>query len=87
MLIKVDHGTFSSVGFTLTPPNVRETEKGRNGDSAWPIWGLAMRIMQAVCRLPGMADVRWDCIVTGNGGICRKIWWRNDGKGISLQSR
>jgi hypothetical protein len=25
-----------------------ETEKGRNGDSAWPLWGLAMRIMQAM---------------------------------------
>lgn len=26
----------------------RETEKGRNGDSAWPLWGIAMRLLQAV---------------------------------------
>lgn len=26
----------------------RETERGRNGDSAWPLWGLAMRIIQAM---------------------------------------
>ncbi|WWC87416.1 uncharacterized protein L201_002305 [Kwoniella dendrophila CBS 6074] len=25
-----------------------ETEKGRNGDSAWPLWGLAMRIIVAM---------------------------------------
>lgn len=25
-----------------------ETEKGRNGDSAWPLWGLAMRLIQGV---------------------------------------
>jgi hypothetical protein len=25
-----------------------ETEIGRNGDSAWPLWGLAMRLCQAV---------------------------------------
>lgn len=25
-----------------------ETDKGRNGDSAWTLWGLAMRIVQAV---------------------------------------
>lgn len=25
-----------------------ETEKGRNGDSAWPFWGLAMRLIQGV---------------------------------------
>ncbi len=27
---------------------VLETEKGRNGDSAWPLWGLAMRIAHAM---------------------------------------
>ena len=27
-----------------------ETDKGRNGDAAWPLWGLAMRIMQAVSQ-------------------------------------
>lgn len=26
----------------------RATEKGRNGDSAWPLWGMAMRLLQAV---------------------------------------
>jgi hypothetical protein len=26
----------------------RETEEGRNGDPAWPLWGLAMRIAQAM---------------------------------------
>ncbi|KAL1410582.1 hypothetical protein Q8F55_004595 [Vanrija albida] len=25
-----------------------ETEKGRNGDSAWPLWGLAMRLVTAM---------------------------------------
>nr|KIR83485.1 hypothetical protein I308_06147 [Cryptococcus tetragattii IND107] len=25
-----------------------ETEKGRNGDSAWPLWGLAMRLIQGM---------------------------------------
>ncbi|GFZ52287.1 hypothetical protein JCM24511_10060 [Saitozyma sp. JCM 24511] len=25
-----------------------ETERGRTGDSAWPLWGLAMRIIQAM---------------------------------------
>ncbi|WWC65511.1 uncharacterized protein I303_108129 [Kwoniella dejecticola CBS 10117] len=25
-----------------------ETEKGRNGDSAWPLWGMAMRLSQAM---------------------------------------
>ncbi|WWC94364.1 hypothetical protein V866_001206 [Kwoniella sp. B9012] len=25
-----------------------ETEKGRNGDSAWPLWGMAMRLAQAM---------------------------------------
>lgn len=25
-----------------------ETERGRNGDNAWPLWGLAMRIIQAM---------------------------------------
>jgi hypothetical protein len=25
-----------------------ETEKGRNGDNAWPLWGLAMRLVTAV---------------------------------------
>ncbi|UOH84813.1 hypothetical protein LQV05_001627 [Cryptococcus neoformans] len=25
-----------------------ETEKGRNGDSAWPFWGLAMRLIQGM---------------------------------------
>ncbi|WVR05530.1 hypothetical protein IAU60_002548 [Kwoniella sp. DSM 27419] len=27
---------------------VLETEKGRNGDSAWPLWGLATRLIQAM---------------------------------------
>ncbi|KAK6909911.1 hypothetical protein L486_00437 [Kwoniella mangroviensis CBS 10435] len=25
-----------------------ETERGRNGDSAWPLWGMAMRLLQAM---------------------------------------
>ena len=25
-----------------------QTDRGRDGDSAWPLWGLAMRIAQAV---------------------------------------
>jgi hypothetical protein len=25
-----------------------ETEKGRNGDNAWPLWGLAMRLVTAM---------------------------------------
>ncbi|WWC87429.1 uncharacterized protein L201_002318 [Kwoniella dendrophila CBS 6074] len=29
-----------------------ETDKGRNGDSAWTLWGLAMRIIQAKWNLP-----------------------------------
>lgn len=28
-----------------------ETESGRNGDSAWPLWGLAMSLVVAVSRL------------------------------------
>ena len=27
-----------------------DMEKGRDGESAWPIWGLVMRIIQAVSR-------------------------------------
>lgn len=27
-----------------------ETESGRNGDSAWPLWGLAMSLVVAVSR-------------------------------------
>lgn len=27
-----------------------QTDRGRDGDSAWPLWGLAMRIAQAVSR-------------------------------------
>lgn len=27
----------------------RESDKGRRGDSAWPLWGMVMRLVQAVC--------------------------------------
>jgi hypothetical protein len=30
-----------------------QTDRGRDGDSAWPLWGLAMRIAQAVRRDEG----------------------------------
>lgn len=36
-----------------------ETEEGRNGDSAWPLWGLAMRLIQAVSVARG--DLRDMC--------------------------
>lgn len=29
-----------------------DMEKGRDGESAWPIWGLVMRIIQAVSFPP-----------------------------------
>lgn len=29
-------------------PDCREAEAGRSGDPAWPLWGLAMRIAQAM---------------------------------------
>lgn len=25
-----------------------ESEEGRNGDASWPLWGLSMRLIQAV---------------------------------------
>jgi hypothetical protein len=28
-----------------------QTDRGRDGDSAWPLWGLAMRIAQAVSHV------------------------------------
>lgn len=30
-----------------------QTDRGRDGDSAWPLWGLAMRIAQAVRSISG----------------------------------
>ncbi|WVW79040.1 hypothetical protein I302_101003 [Kwoniella bestiolae CBS 10118] len=43
-----------------------ETDKGRNGDSAWTLWGLAMRIIQAKWNLPsGTVEER------------RRIFWES----------
>jgi hypothetical protein len=48
------HGPLPLVGNAIHPRDplivFRATEKGRNGDSAWPLWGLAMRLLQAVSR-------------------------------------
>jgi len=59
------HGALSPVRpslhtvFSLTS---RATEKGRNGDSAWPLWGMAMRLLQAVWdRSDDRAEARWAC--------------------------
>ena len=49
-----------------------ETEKGRDGEMAWPIWGLVMRIIQAVSGWPSaQIDDRWVYIATGSGGDYR----------------
>jgi hypothetical protein len=34
-----------------------QTDRGRDGDSAWPLWGLAMRIAQAVRLVHIRADL------------------------------
>ena len=58
-----------SVTNTCAPTNASETERGRNGDSAWPLWGLAMRICQAVGQSMGWgAYYRWACIVMEHAG-------------------
>ena len=51
-----------------------DMEKGRDGESAWPIWGLVMRIIQAVSARTSSRLVsaykRWVFIEMVNGGIC-----------------
>lgn len=48
-----------------------ETENGRDGESAWPIWGLVMRIIQAVSPAnPTTTDSRWASIAMGSAGAC-----------------
>lgn len=58
-----------------------ETEKGRNGDSAWPLWGLSMRIIQGVNTIEklyplagmGLIAVRWVSTEMVNSGIYHQM--------------
>ena len=62
----------------------RETEKGRNGNQAWPLWGLAMRIIVAVSDAdppkPITDPCRWVCIEMEDAGIYPSRWWTRDGE-------
>lgn len=40
----------------------------QRGDSSWPIWGLSMRMIQAVRFLLVATDYRWAFIATDRGG-------------------
>ncbi|ORY30771.1 hypothetical protein BCR39DRAFT_598252 [Naematelia encephala] len=43
------HNTMAGVQTLIIMAHCKlETNKGRNGDSAWPLWGLAMQIAQAM---------------------------------------
>lgn len=57
-----------------------ETEKGRNGDNAWPLWGLAMRLVTAVSyHTHEITDCRWACTAMVSDGIYQPMWSRSGG--------
>lgn len=59
----------------------RESEPGRNGDSAWPLWGLAMRMAQGVGLFTNSQALRrrWVYTETARNGGCRPTRWKREG--------
>jgi hypothetical protein len=56
--------------------NIRQLDKGRRGDNAWPLWGLVMRLIQAVslasCLRIDLTPERWACTGTPTDGTYRR---------------
>lgn len=65
----------------------RQLDKGGRGDNAWPLWGLVMRLIQAVSiSLVVQGGIRadwvyrWACTETATAGISRKMSSRKDAR-------
>ena len=66
----------------------RQLDKGRRGDNAWPLFGLVMRLIQAVSTAIRERQVqakakhirRWVCIGMAAAGTCHRMWLRKDAR-------
>ena len=73
---------------TLVNTISRQLDKGRRGDNAWPLFGLVMRLIQAVSTAIQRMQIeakaehiqRWVCIETAAVGTCHRMWLRRDAR-------